>query len=38
MERQRAAKDELERRYAEWEAAQERLAALDAGPPKGNGD
>jgi ATP-binding cassette subfamily F protein 3 len=37
MERQRAAKDELERRYAEWEAAQERLAALDAGPPKGNG-
>jgi ATP-binding cassette subfamily F protein 3 len=28
IERQRVAKDELERRYAEWEAAQEELAAL----------
>jgi ATP-binding cassette subfamily F protein 3 len=28
IERQRAAKEELATRYAEWEAAQERLAAL----------
>jgi ATP-binding cassette subfamily F protein 3 len=30
IERQRAAKEELAARYAEWEAAQERLAALGA--------
>jgi len=28
IERQRAAKEELAQRYAEWETAQERLAAL----------
>ncbi len=28
IDRQRAAKDELEARYAEWESVQERLAAL----------
>jgi ATP-binding cassette subfamily F protein 3 len=28
IDRQRAAKDELEARYAEWETAQEKLAAL----------
>jgi ATP-binding cassette subfamily F protein 3 len=28
IDRQRAAKEELEARYAEWESAQERLAAL----------
>jgi ATP-binding cassette subfamily F protein 3 len=28
IDRQRAAKDELATRYAEWESAQERLAAL----------
>jgi ATP-binding cassette subfamily F protein 3 len=32
IDRQRAAKDELAVRYAEWEAAQERLAALGEGP------
>jgi ATP-binding cassette subfamily F protein 3 len=30
IDRQRAAKDELALRYAEWESAQERLAALGA--------
>jgi len=30
IDRQRAAKDELATRYAEWESAQERLAALGA--------
>jgi ATP-binding cassette subfamily F protein 3 len=30
IDRQRAAKEELASRYAEWEAAQERLAALGA--------
>jgi ATP-binding cassette subfamily F protein 3 len=30
IDRQRAAKDELAARYAEWESAQERLAALGA--------
>jgi len=29
IDRQRAAKDELEARYADWERAQEKLAALD---------
>ncbi len=31
IDRQRTAKDELTTRYAEWESAQERLAALDPG-------
>jgi ATP-binding cassette subfamily F protein 3 len=31
IDRQRAAKEELATRYAEWESAQERLAALGAG-------
>ncbi len=31
IERQHAAKEELARLYAEWEAAQERLAAIGAG-------